>query len=99
MSFLTKKTLRISRQRHIPLFKDWLTQSVSGESSYGNKPFEADIDFNATEKLLNNIIKDPERFLTKKKLRTSRERHIPFLTDLVKVSGKSGITQCKWVFV
>ena len=78
MRFLTKKTLRISRQRHIPLFKDWVTQSVSGESSYGNKTFEVDIDFNATEKLLNNIIKDPERFLTKKIENLKREAHSLF---------------------
>ena len=56
---------------------------------------EVDIDFSGTEKLLNNIIQDPERFLTK----TSRERHIPLLTDWVRVSGKSEITQSKWVFL
>ena len=56
---------------------------------------EVNIDFNSTEKLLNNIIQDPERFLTK----TSRERHIPLLTDWVRVSGKSEITQSKWVFL
>ena len=60
---------------------------------------EVDIDVSGTEKLLNNIIQDPERFLTKKELRTSRERHIPLLTDWVRVSGKSEITQSKWVFL
>ena len=50
-----------------------------------------DIEFNGAENLLNDIMQDQKRFLAKKVLKISRQKHFPLFTDWVTQSVEERI--------